>query len=393
MRPAWLEIDLTAIADNVHRVLSVLGHQRKLIAVVKDNAYGHGAAVVARLIDQCGAYMLAISLLEEALAVAVVCPEAEILILSPVPTEAAETAVAHGFHLPLNDRAGAEVLSATAVEQGKTALVHIKVDTGMHRLGILAEDIGQFCNHLKALPGVEVRGIFTHFASSSDDPRFTTEQFERFQQACRDADAALGYAIPLKHCANSGATVRYPEMWLDAVRPGALLYGIPRNRGGVYMPTMQQALAVRAKIASVREVPAGQTVGYNRTWRAPRDSRVALLPIGYGDGYDRLLSNNADVLLRGQRVPVVGAISMDSTTIDVTDLPDVKPGEDTVLIGGHGEEAISVAEIAERCRTVVHEVVVRLSQRLPRVYNWQPGDVRVERLMPAEGSVPSGVFV
>ncbi len=389
MRPAWIEIDLTAIADNVHRVLSVLGHQRKLLAVVKDDAYGHGAAVIAQVAHSCGAHMLAVAFVEEAVELQPACPEAEILILTPVPADAIETAVSCGFHVSLADRAGPGLLSAAAVRQGRAAKVHIKVDTGMHRLGVPAAQVGEYCSRLKLLPGLEIRGIFTHFASSSDDPQFTTEQFECFQQACRDADAALGYSIPLKHCANSGATVRYPEMWMDAVRPGALLYGIPRNRGGVYMPTMQQALTVKAKIASLKEVPVGETVGYGRTWRAARDSHIALLPIGYGDGYDRLLSNNADVLLRGRRVPVVGAVAMDSTTIDVTGVGDVRVGEEVVLIGDQGGESVTVAELAERCQTIVHEVAVRLDRRLPRVYTCQPGDERVEGLISAEGSVAS----
>lgn len=392
MRPAWIEVDLTAIADNIQRLLSVLGHQRQLIAVVKDDAYGHGANVVARLIRDCGAQMLAVALVEEALALAKVCPDAEILIFGAIPLEATEAVVEHGFHASLADLAGAEALAAAAVEQGKVANVHIKVDTGMHRLGVPADRAGDYCATLKLLPGLEIRGIFTHFASSSEDPQFTTEQFARFQGATAQAEMALGQRIPLKHCANSGATVRYPEMWLDAVRPGALLYGIPRNRGGVYMPTMQQALTLKAKIVAVKSVPAGETVGYGRSWRAARDSQIALLPLGYGDGYDRSLSNNAEVLLRGRRFPVVGAISMDYTTIDVTDVTGGCLGEEVVLIGEQGSESVTVAEIAERCQTVVHEVPVRLSQRLPRVYIGQPGDARVEALIETYKSSTENVY-
>ena len=393
MRPAWIEIDLTAIADNVHRVLSVLGHQRKLIAVVKDDAYGHGVRAIAPVVCECGAHMLAVALIEEALEAEQICPQAEVLILSLVPHAEAETAVAHGFHVPLSNLAGAEAFARAAAELGKPAKVHIKVDTGMHRLGVPAEQISDYCRQLRAHAGLQICGIFTHFASSSDDPQFTTEQFGRFQRACRDAEAALGYPIPIKHCANSGATVRYPEMWLDAVRPGALLYGIPRNRGGVYLPTMVQALTLKAKIACLQDVPKGETVGYGRTWRAARNTRTALLPVGYGDGYDRLLSNNADVLLRCCRAPVIGTIAMDSTVIDVTDVPGIEVGEEVVLIGDQGDESITVAEIAERCGTIVQEVVARLTRRLPRVYTCQPGDGRVERLIEASGGVTSGVPV
>jgi len=380
MRPAWIEIDLTAIADNIQHLVSELGHQRKLIAVVKDDAYGHGATVVGQIAEQGGVHMLAVSLIEEAIELQPVCPETDILILGLVPLDAIPAAIEHGFYMPLDSVDRAEAISQAASAQGKVAKVHLKIDTGMHRIGVPADEVGQLCRVVNGLPNLDICGIFTHFASAPDDPLFTTQQFERFQQACREAEAVLDRRLPLKHCANSAATVRYPEMWLDAVRPGALLYGIPRNRGGQYLPTMQQALSMKAKLAAIRTLAAGEKLGYGQTWQAQRDSRIGLLPLGYGDGYDRLLSNNADALLRGRRVPVVGAICMDSTFIDVTDMPDAKMGEEVVLVGSQGEGSITIAEIADRCGTVVQEVPVRMNVRLPRVYTCQPGDERVAHL-------------
>ncbi len=391
VRPAWLEIDLTAIADNIERVLSVLGNQRKLIAVIKDDAYGHGATVIGPVAQQCGAQMLAVSLIEEAVEVESVCPGAEILILGLVPLDAVPAAIAHGFYMPLDSVDRAKAISQAASEQGTAAKVHLKIDTGMHRIGVPADEVGQLCCEVKDLPNLDIRGIFTHFASAPDEPLFTTQQFERFQQACREAETILGQRLPLKHCANSATTVRYPEMWLDAVRPGALLYGIPRNRGGQYLPTMEQALSMKARIASIRTLAAGEKIGYGRTWQAQRDSRIALVPLGYGDGYDRHLSNKGEVLLRGQRVPVVGTVCMDSTFIDVTDIPDAKVGEEVVLIGSQGDESVTIAEIAERCGTVVQEVPVRMNVRLPRVYTCQPGDERVAHLADRYRSATSDV--
>ncbi len=391
MRPAWLEIDLTAIADNIERLLSVLGKQRKLIAVVKDDAYGHGATIIGQIAQQCGAQMMAVSLIEEAIELETVCPQADILILGLVPLDAIPVAIGHGFYMPLDSVERAEAISQAACVQGTVAKVHLKVDTGMHRMGVPADEVGWLCHKVKDLPNLDICGIFTHFASAPDDPLFTTQQFERFQQACREAEAVLDGRVLLKHCANSAATVRYPEMWLDAVRPGALLYGIPRNRGGQYLPTMEQALSIKAKIAAIRTLPAGEKLGYGRTWQAQRNSRIALLPLGYGDGYDRHLSNKGEVLVRGRRVPVVGTICMDSTFIDVTDVPDAKVGEEVVLVGNQGEETITIAEIAEHCGTVVQEVPVRMNVRLPRIYTCQPGDERVAHLADKYRSTTSDV--
>jgi len=391
MRPAYLEIDLTAIADNIERLLSVLGNQRKLIAVIKDDAYGHGATVIGPVAQQCGVQMFAVSLIEEAVEVESVCPGTEILILGLVPLDAVPTAIEHGFHMPMDSVDRAKAISQAASEQGTAANVHLKIDSGMHRIGVPADEVGQLCRELKGLPNLDICGIFTHFASAPDDPLFTTQQFERFQQACREAETVLGRHLPLKHCANSATTVRYPEMWLDAVRPGALLYGIPRNRGGQYLPTMDQALSMKAKIAAIRTLPAGEKLGYGRTWQAPRDSRIAQVPVGYGDGYDRHLSNKGEVLLRGRRVPVVGSVCMDSTFIDVTDIPDAKVGEEVVLVGSQGDESVTITEIAEWCGTVVQEVPVRMNVRLPRVYTCQPGDERVAHLADRYRSATSDV--
>ncbi len=391
VRPAWLEIDLTAIADNIERVLSVLGNQRKLIAVVKDDAYGHGATIIGQIAEQCGAHMMAVSLIEEAIELQPVCPQTDILILGLVPLDAVPAAIEHGFHMPLDSADRAQAISQAASEQGVAAKVHIKIDSGMHRIGVPSDEVGQLCRAVKDLPNLDIRGIFTHFASAPDDPLFTTQQFERFQQACREAESVLDGRVLLKHCANSAAAVRYPEMWLDAVRPGALLYGIPRNRGGQYLPTMDQALSVKAMIAAIRTLAEGEKLGYGRTWQAQRDSRIAQVPLGYGDGYDRHLSNKGELLLRGRRVPVVGTVCMDSIFIDVTDMPDAKVGEEVVLVGSQGGESVTIAEIAERCGTVVQEVPVRMNVRLPRVYTCQPGDERVAHLADRYRSATSNV--
>lgn len=389
MRPAWIEINLSALADNIHNLKSVLSPHQQIIAVIKANAYGHGALPVARVALEAGATRLAVALVEEALELREDGCRAPIMVLSATPREAAPLLVEQEIEAPLTDREGAETLAAAGRHLGRPAKVHIKVDTGMHRLGVRAEEIAAFCEHLRRLPGLEIVGIFTHFSSSQIDPEFTMRQLALFKQAVAEAERVLGYRIPLRHVCNSGATVRYPEAWMDAVRPGALLYGIPRDRGGLYMPEMRPVLALKAKLAVIKPLYRGESVGYDRTWVAPQDTRIGLLPLGYGDGYDRLLSNRASVLVHGKRCRVVGRICMDTTIIDLTSAPSAQVGDTAVLIGEQEGQRVEVHEIAALCNTVVQEIVSRFSGRLPRVYFAEPGDERVYRALAERRSLLS----
>ena len=389
LRPAWLEINLSALADNVHNLKSVLSPHQQIIAVVKANAYGHGAVPVSRVALAAGAGRLAVAIVEEALELRADGCAAPVMCLGATPLEAAPTLVERQIEAPLNDLEGARALSAAGCAAGKPARVHIKIDTGMHRLGVRAEQIGPFCEGLRELQGLDIVGVFTHFSSALIDPEFTMQQLARFRTAVAEAECVLGYRIPLRHVCNSGATVRYPEAWLDAVRPGALLYGIPRDRGGLYMPEMRPVLALKAKLPVIKPLRAGESVGYDRTWRTPRDTRLGLLPLGYADGYDRLLSNRSHVLVRGKRCPVVGCICMDVAMVDLGDLPAAQVGDTVVLVGEQGGDCIRVHDLAELCGTVVQETVSRFSTRLPRVYYAEPGDERIPEALAERRSLLS----
>jgi alanine racemase len=389
LRPAWLEINLSALADNVHNLKSVLSPHQQIIAVVKANAYGHGAVPVSRVALAAGAGRLAVALVEEAVELREAGLAAPVMCLGATPAEAAPLLVAQQIEAPLTDLEGARALAAAACAAGRTAPVHIKIDTGMHRLGVRPEEVGPFCAGLRELPGLEIVGIFTHFSSSQIDPEFTLQQLASFRGAVAEAERVLGRRIPLRHVCNSGATVRYPEAWLDAVRPGALLYGIPRDRGGLYLPEMRPVLALKAKISVVKALRAGESVGYDRTWCAPRDTRLGLLPLGYADGYDRLLSNRGQVLVHGRRCPIVGRLCMDVTIVDLTNAPAAQVGDTAVLVGEQGGETVQVHELAHLCGTVVHEIVSRFSSRLPRVYYAEPGDERVPAALAEMRSVLS----
>lgn len=377
LRPAWIEVNLSALADNIHNLKSVLSPHQQIIAVIKGDAYGHGALPVWRVALASGAGRLAVALVQEALELRRDGCAAPILILSSPPREAAALLVEQQIESPLTDLEGAKALSQAAQRQGRPALAHLKVDTGLHRLGIRPEEVPPFCEALREMPGLEITGIFTHFSSAPSDPEATMEEFTQFRQAIGAAEATLGQRIPLRHACNSAAAVRYPEMWLDAVRPGALIYGIPRNRGGLYMPVMRPVLALRARLSVIKEVRAGERIGYDLSYRAPHDGRLGQVPLGYADGWDRRLSNNGYVLIHGQRCPIVGRVCMDTTTVDLTPAPEAQVEDLVTLIGGQGEDQIEVHELAQLCETVHQEFVTRLGPRLPRVYFAEPGDTRV----------------
>jgi alanine racemase len=367
MRPAWLEIRPDALIHNFTVVRSLVGPQVKTIAVVKGNGYGHGLVETARALAAEPVTTLAVAIIEEAVALREAGIEAPILVLGTALEDAAETFVRHNITATVSDVPFAESLSAAALEAGRVATAHVKIDSGMGRQGCGWREADFLFQALEAMPNITVNGVFTHFACATD-PAFTHTQLQCFLGTVKRAELVLGKPIPLKHAAASLPIVTMPETYLDAVRPGIILYG-----GGFPAETIERlglepALSLKAKIVGLKVVPADDAVGYDCTWRAQRDSRIALLSVGYADGYPRALSNNADALLHGRRVPIVGRVSMDCITVDVTDLPGVHIGDEAVLIGRQGEEAVSVDEIARRADTVPQEILSRLGSRLPRVY-------------------------
>ena len=373
MRPAWLEINLDAIAQNLNATRRIVGPQVGLIAIVKGNAYGHGLVEVATRLAAEAPLMLAVAILEEALALREAGITTPVLVLGAAPADAAECFVAHGITPAVSEVGFAEALQAAAVKLGRTAHAHVKIDTGMGRQGCLWRESDELFGALSQQAGISVDGIFTHFACSSD-AAVTAEQAECYLGAVARAEAMWGRRIPIKHAAASTPIVLRQEMHLNAVRPGIMLYGAGFDETTLARLGLVPTLALKARVAGVKTLQPGDCVGYGHTWQAERESRVALLPIGYCDGYPRALSGNAEVLLGGRRVPVVGLISMDCVVVDVTDVPAVQIGDEAVLIGTQGAASsssaarISVDEVAARAKTVPQEILARLGPRLPRVY-------------------------
>ncbi len=372
--------DLDAIAHNVRAILAHVGPGVEMLAVVKANAYGHGAAQVARTAVESGASRLAVARTDEGVQLRQAGLSVPILNMCyTVPAEAGAL-VAHDLAAAVTTPEGAEALSGRAVALGKVANLHVKIETGMGRYGLLPDEVLPFLAYVSALPNLRLEGLFTHFSvADSADKTYTREQLGRFQ-AVNSMVREAGYTIPLRHAANSAATLDVPEAHLDAVRPGLSLYGLYPSLEVSRAVRPRPALSLRSHVGRVRVLPPGSSIGYGRTFITARPTRVALVPVGYGDGYHRLLSNRGAGLIRGQRAPLIGRVCMDQIMLDATGIPGVEQDDEVVLFGAQGGAAISAEEVAELAETINYEVVTALARRVPRVYVRGGQVVEVERL-------------
>ena len=358
---AWIELDLDALANNA-RVLRETAGEATVIAVVKANAYGHGASIIGPALEAAGIERFAVVFLPEAVALREAGVTRPVLVLGHSFPEDAEAAVAGDITLTVDTAALAEALSGAALRaRTAPAPVHIKVDSGMHRFGLTPTEVAALAERVRALEGVTLEAIWTHLANADHaDDSFTVEQDAVVAQAIR-----LAGPVPMRHIANTATTIRHPEFRYDAVRTGLGLYGaVPSHTPN---PGVRPVLSMKARLARVFDVAPAEGVSYGLTWRAQRPSRVALVPIGYADGYHRALSNRGHVLAGGRRCPIVGLICMDHFLIDVTDVPGAAAGDEAVLIGEQGGETITAAEVAAAIDTISYEVLAGLNRRLPRV--------------------------
>ncbi len=370
MRPTRAEIDLSAIAANVRLACRLAGPATQVMAVVKADAYGHGAVAAAQTALGAGATWLGVAIPEEAIPLRAAGIACRILVLSPITPEQADLVIAHGLDQCVGDLSQVEALDRAARAGGRVLRLHLKVDTGMGRVGIRPEGVRQVAEKIRALPSVRLAGLMTHFAEAeAEEPDFAREQLARFEEAARDLASLLEGGMPLRHAANSAALLFLPEARLDLVRPGIMLYGChPRGRRHPAEPALRPALRLRTAISQLKDIPRGASVSYGRSFVAPQDIRVATLPIGYADGLGRLLSNRGQVLIGGRRAPIIGRICMDMTMVDVTAIPGVQVGDEAVLIGRQGAEEITADEVAELQGTLSYEILCRIGPRVPRVY-------------------------
>jgi alanine racemase len=366
--PVWAQIDLDAIAHNISAIKQHVGERVIVMAVVKANAYGHGAEPVARVALESGAAWLAVNRLGEGVALRLAGIRAPILVMGYTLAAGAMTAVTHDLRLTVTSPPLAEALSAAARAAGKTAPVHVKVDTGMGRFGLLPEEAVDFIRALSRLPGLQLEGVYTHFAVADlPDKSYTHRQFAIYLEILAALDAE-GIPVPVRHVANSAATLDLPEMHLDAVRPGIAIYGLsPSDEVEPAVP-LRPALMLKSRVGRVRTLPAGSSISYGRTFVTQRPTPVALVPGGYGDGYMRHNSNRGVVLIHGRRAPIRGRVCMDQFVVEISGIEGVKPDDEVVLIGRQGDEVLSAEEVARWGATINYEVVTQLMPRIPRVY-------------------------
>ncbi|HOQ23599.1 MAG TPA: alanine racemase [Bacillota bacterium] len=368
IRPVWAEINLQSIKDNICAIQAHVGSGVQLMAVVKAEAYGHGAVEVAKAARSVGVHWFGVSLPEEGIALRKVGITEPILVFGPLQTSQVGPVVKYDLTSTVCLEEAVRALSSEAVRQGKTAKVHVKIDTGMGRVGVLPGQAVDFVQKIRELPGIEVEGIFSHFATADEaDLGYAYQQLRVFNGALARLGEA-GISVPVRHIANSGAIIGMPEAYFDLVRPGIILYGLyPSDEVAKERIALKPAFSLKTRITHVKKVPAGTGISYGQIYHTKQETGIATIPIGYADGWSRLLSGKAHVLIHGRRFPIVGRICMDQCMVEIGDEP-VKVGEEVVLIGRQGDAVITVEEVAGHLGTINYEVICMISDRVPRVF-------------------------
>lgn len=368
----FAEVNLAHYAHNLAQIRAHLPQGAKILAVIKANAYGCGIAEIAKMACKCGVYALGVARMDEALIVRDALIEARILILGYTPKELIETAIAHNIELCVYHKDIAEAISLEAQRQNKIAHIHIKIDTGMGRIGFLCDEsnVQDSLNAVESiakLPNIQIAGIFTHFSSADEsDLAYTQMQVRRYDDFIKALESC-GITGFIRHCSNSAGIFSYPQGIFDMVRVGIVSYGISPIP---QMPLkLKPVLSLKARVVHIKTLPKNYAISYGRTFITPKTMRIATICAGYADGYSRLLSNKGEVLIRGKRAKVVGNVCMDQLCVDISDIKDAKIGDCAVLFGVDewGNE-ISPDELAQKIGTISYEIICAVSNRVPRIY-------------------------
>lgn len=365
----WAEIDLDALKSNIENIRKITDKKSMIMAVVKADAYGHGAVNIAKHLLKNGADRLAVADLDEAVELRRAGIDAPILILGASFDEDCEMLVKYDITPAVFLYDFAKKLSDAAKKLGKTAKVHIKIDTGMSRIGYVSgvddEAVTEEILRISNLPNIFIEGIFSHFATSDEkDSEYTKKQFSEFMAMC-GLLKKKGLDIPIRHIANSAAIMMYPETHLEMVRAGIILYGFyPSEEVNKDKLALERVMTLKSRITLIKEIK-DRGVSYGKTYIARRNTKVATVPVGYADGYTRLLNNKAKIAVNGEPVDVIGRICMDQCMIDVTNVHNINIGDEVIIFG---KEVVTADEIAESLGTINYEIVCMLSRRIPRVY-------------------------
>jgi len=363
LRPTWAEINLKNIAHNADAVKEFIGPRVEILAVVKADAYGHGLVRVASLLEKSHVKMFGVATVEEGIQLRQAGISKSILILGSIyPFKNFREVINYGLTPTVASVAGLEALEKYCVRSGKKIPFHLKIDTGMARIGLSPATAADVIPKIKKLKNVCMEGIYTHLACGDSKNDFTKAQFREFR------DIVAGIRGGYRHIAASSSIINYRNSYFNIVRPGLLLYGLLPFKNADRRIQVRPALELKTRVVFIKCVPKNTSISYGRTFYTGRSSRIATVPIGYADGLSRHNSNNAQMLVSGRRVPVVGSVCMDMTMLDVTGVPGVSVGSEVAVIGSQGAERITAEEVASRSGTINYEVVTSVSKRVPRIY-------------------------
>ncbi|NQU74596.1 MAG: alanine racemase [Candidatus Omnitrophica bacterium] len=366
-RPTWAEVDLNAIRYNFDQIRHFVSKGINIMVVVKANAYGHGITEVSKVLTKAGVDFLGVATMDEAVKLRKGGIKKPILVLGSILSGEIGIALENDITLTLCNNELLRELDKAAQAKKVKAKVHVKVDTGMGRIGVWHQDAFNFVRRLANHGTIIIDGIYTHLSSAGRDDFFTNYQIESFEELLNRLDRS-GIEIPLRHAANSIATVDFKRAHLNMVRPGIIIYGMYPKKNFSKFLKLKPALSLKTKVVYLKQIPPGRSISYGRTYITDKDTNIATIPIGYADGYGRILSNKAYVLVKGKRARVVGKVTMDQVMIDVGHIRGVKLGDEVVLIGKQGKDQITTEELARLCGTIPYEIACSIGSRVPRVY-------------------------
>jgi alanine racemase len=368
IRPVWVEIDRAALRHNLREIRRVIGPDVQQMAVVKAEAYGHGGIEVAQVALQAGASWLGVALPEEGIALRAAGLTAPILVFAPLQAEQAAVFLEYNLTPTICRLEPVVALARLAVKRGQPAAVHVKVDTGMGRIGVAYPEAEKFIKKLALIPGIKVEGLFSHLATADQvDKQYAELQAQRFQEVV-DRLTGAGLRPEKLHLANSAATIEMPQTHYQMVRTGIILYGLyPSNEVDQSKIALQPVFSLKTKVIHVKKAPTGTGISYGQRYHTSQEATIATLPLGYADGWSRRLSSRAEVLIGGKRYPIVGMICMDQCMVDLGK-DEVEIGAEAVLIGQQGKERITADEVAEKLGTINYEVTCMINDRVPRIY-------------------------
>jgi len=359
----WIEINLNALRHNIREIKKRIGKNVKICGVIKDNAYGHGIFPVSKVLVEEGVKFLGVADVSDGIYLREKGIKIPIInLVSNLPFQVKDI-IRFNISQSISDLPMARLINNLSKKNNKLTNIHIKIDTGLGRLGVLPKDFKKFFEEISKLKNLRIEGIFTHLSSADTDKSYTLKQINLFRDLTQNITPYI-----IKHCANTAGVMNFKNSYFDMVRPGLMIYGLYPSKKDMAKINLKQLLTWKAKVILVKRVKKGSLISYGGTYKTNRDTDIAIISIGYGDGFSRALSNNGEVIIRDKKYPIIGRVCMDMTVVELGKNSNVKKGDDVILIGESKNERIFAEDIAERCKTISYEIVCRINQTIKRIY-------------------------